>query len=183
MKLYLIRHGKTAANERRLYCGSTDLPLSAAGAAELRQLHYRVPADCVFLTSGMKRTEQTLELLFGAVPHRPDPSFREVDFGAFEMRSYEQLKTDPAYQAWIAGDNESNVPPGGESGSAMRLRVCEALEALVAADRDTVLICHGGTVAIVMDRLFPAQHRSRYEWQPKPGCGYLVEGGSFTPIP
>ena len=28
MKIYLIRHGKTEANERRLYCGSTDIALS-----------------------------------------------------------------------------------------------------------------------------------------------------------
>ena len=34
MRIYLIRHGKTEANERRLYCGSTDLPLSRQGAAE-----------------------------------------------------------------------------------------------------------------------------------------------------
>ena len=26
MTIYLIRHGKTEANEKHLYCGSTDLP-------------------------------------------------------------------------------------------------------------------------------------------------------------
>ena len=28
MTIYLIRHGKTEANEKHLYCGSTDLSLS-----------------------------------------------------------------------------------------------------------------------------------------------------------
>ena len=38
MIIYLIRHGKTAANEQHLYCGSTDLPLSEEGLAELQAL-------------------------------------------------------------------------------------------------------------------------------------------------
>ena len=53
--VYLIRHGMTEANEKHLYCGSTDLPLSAAGAAALRTLHYDVK-NAVFLTSCIKRT-------------------------------------------------------------------------------------------------------------------------------
>ena len=58
--LYLIRHGKTAANEAHLYCGSSDVPLSAKGEAELRKLHYALSKDVRFVTSGMRRTEQTL---------------------------------------------------------------------------------------------------------------------------
>ena len=40
MTVYLIRHGKTEANEKRLYCGSTDLPLSEKGREELNRLDY-----------------------------------------------------------------------------------------------------------------------------------------------
>ena len=38
MTVYLIRHGKTEANEKRLYCGRTDLPLSEQGREEVRGL-------------------------------------------------------------------------------------------------------------------------------------------------
>ena len=155
MKLYLIRHGKTEANERRLYCGSTDLPLSEAGLAELGQLRYEIPAGCRFVTSGMKRTDQTLERLFGPVPHSADPRLREIDFGVFEMHSYEQLRLDPDYLQWISGDNEKNIPPQGESGEQMKSRVLEALEGLLRDDQDTVLIVHGGTAAVILEHLFP----------------------------
>lgn len=67
MTIYLIRHGKTEANEKRLYCGSTDLPLSEAGRAELQQRHYDIK-NVRFLTSGMKRTEQTLRALLEMYP-------------------------------------------------------------------------------------------------------------------
>jgi hypothetical protein len=38
MTVYLIRHGKTEANEKWLYCGSTDLPLSQKGREELTEI-------------------------------------------------------------------------------------------------------------------------------------------------
>ena len=37
MRLILLRHGLTEANERHLYFGSTDLPLSERGREALRR--------------------------------------------------------------------------------------------------------------------------------------------------
>ena len=158
-------------------------------------------ANCkvVFITSGMKRTEQTLELLFGDVEHAVDPRFREIDFGIFEMRSYYDLKDTPEYQEWISGDNESNVCPGGESGRQMEDRVMEAFDGLreqflksvdgdIAADNisvaactdgfdgatDAVVVTHGGVIAAIMCNLFPEEDKTRFDWQPAPGCGYVI---------
>lgn len=175
--LYLIRHGATEANERHLYCGSTDLPLSPSGAEALAELRYEIH-NAQFLTSGMLRTEQTLRLLFGEVPHKADTRFREIDFGIFEMHSYEELKNDPQYQAWITGDNFRNVPPKGESGEAMTQRVLAALHTL--PDEDTVLITHGGVIAAIMEALFPEEGKNRYQWQPAPGHGYAIADNRWT---
>ena len=179
MKLILLRHGMTEANEKRLYCGSTDLSLSEAGKAALlqrkKETTYPDITGMRILTSGMKRCGETLALLYGDVPHKADAAFREMDFGAFEMRCYEELKDDPAYQAWIAGDNEKNVAPGGESGVIMTARVLAGLDRLLAENRDTLLVTHGGVIAAVMARLFPAENKNRYEWQPAPGGGYIID--------
>lgn len=182
MQLYLIRHGKTSANEKHLYCGSTDLALSESGIAELSKIHYDVPAGCRFLTSGMLRTRQTLRFLFGDVEYEVDRRFREMEFGEFEMHSYEELKENSAYQDWISGDNESNICPGGESGVQMKQRVLEAFSELWKRGEDTVLVAHGGTIAIIMEHLFPEEEKNRYSWQPKPGCGYLVTDGGYEII-
>ena len=179
MTIYLIRHGKTEANERRLYCGSTDLSLSNAGKAELKNLHYEIK-NVRFLTSGMKRTNETLRVLFGNVPFEVNPRFREVDFGIFEMRSYEDLKDTPPYQAWITGDNETNIPPQGESGTQMKQRVLAALSEI---REDTCVITHGGVIAAIMEHMFPDENKNRYEWQPQPGHGYAIEDNSYRRIP
>lgn len=176
--IYLIRHGKTRANEAHLYCGSTDLPLSEAGKAELVKLHYGVTPER-FLTSGMRRTNETLRILFGDVPFTPVPEFREVDFGAFEMHSYEELRENAGYQRWITGDNEKNVPPGGESGARMTARVAAAFSALRQLPGDTVLVTHGGVIAAIMAFCFPEENKTRYQWQPAPGHGYVLEGTTY----
>ena len=179
MTIYLIRHGKTEANERHLYCGRTDLPLSEAGRAELEKLHYDIE-NVRFLTSGMKRTNETLRILFWDVPYEEDPRFREVDFGIFEMHSYEELKDTPDYQAWLTGDNDTNVPHDGESGVQMRERVLQALSEI---QEDTCIITHGGVIAAIMEHLFPEERKNRYQWQPKPGYGYRIEMPRYWGIP
>ena len=174
----LIRHGRTEANEKWLYCGSTDLSLSDAGREELlvlrREADYPPAAGLRFATSGMRRTEETLSLLFGEGEHAALPGFREMDFGVFEMRSYEAMKEDPEYLAWITGDNTVNVCPGGESGAMMEARVLEAWRELERGP-DTLLVTHGGPIAAIMAHLFPDESKNRYEWQPKNGRGFLLE--------
>ena len=108
-----------------------------------------------------------------------DSRFREVNFGAFEMQSYEQLKDMPAYQKWLEGDNERNVPPDGESGEQMRRRVLEAFSEI---REDTVLVAHGGVIAAIMEHLFPEENKNRYQWQPAPGRGYRIENGTYTVV-
>lgn len=176
MTIYLIRHGKTEANEKHLYCGSTDLPLSDAGRTELQKLHYDIK-NVRFLTSGMKRTNETMQILFGNVLYEVEPRFREVDFGIFEMHSYQELKDTPEYQMWLIGENEANVPPKGESGMQMKKRILAGLSEI---REDTCIITHGGVIAAIMEHLFPNENKNRYEWQPKPGKGYTVIDDSYS---
>ena len=179
MTIYLIRHGKTEANEKHLYCGSTDLPLSVAGRQELQNIRYDIK-NVRFLTSGMKRTDETIHILFGDVPYETDLRFREVDFGIFEMQSYDQLKDTLEYQVWLTGDNEVNIPPQGESGVQMKARVMQALSEI---NEDTCIITHGGVIAAIMEHLLPEENKNRYQWQPRPGEGYCITDHTYRRIP
>ena len=95
MRLVLLRHGRTAANEARLYCGATDVALSDAGRAQLllrrERVHYPKIDGLLRVTSGMLRADETLRILFDAEPELRLPGLREMNFGRFEMHSYEQL--------------------------------------------------------------------------------------------
>ena len=177
----LLRHGLTEANLHHRYCGSTDLPLDEAAleAFLASKPVYPNPTGYRILTSGMRRTEQTLREIYGEVPHEAVPAFREIDFGIFENKSYEELKDDPAYQQWLTGDNLQNVCPGGESGVQMAERVLAAWDALTD---DVLLVSHGGVIACIMEHLFPDEGMNRYQWQPKPGRGYCLCDGSYEAL-
>lgn len=191
-RVYLIRHGKTLANERLLYCGFTDLPLSEQGKADLRRLRcmmrYPQISGLHVYTSGLRRTEQTLEELWGPVPHTALPELREMNFGIFEMRCYKELGAVAEYRDWIAGDNEKNRCPGGESGEEMALRVTAAFHRLVRREGDCLMVIHGGPIAAIMASLFPKEARTRYDWQPSGGMGYRIDfdgerPGAWAAIP
>ena len=191
-RVTLLRHGATQANELWLYCGATDVPLSEAGEEKLRELRRtRTYPDLVgarIYTSGLARTEQTLRLLYGDVPHAAVPALREMNFGAFEMRSYEELQGEPAFQAWLAGDHERNRCPGGESGTDMTRRALEAFSKLLETEGDILIVAHGGPVAAIMGHLFPDEKKGRCDWQPNGGEGYTVafDGGrpaAYTAVP
>lgn len=183
MKLLIIRHGDTPATEQRLYCGATDISLSENGRDRLikAKAFISAPPNARYITSGMKRCDETMLLLFPGVRFERDMRLCEMDFGAFEMRGYDELKSTPEYQAWISGDNESNRTPGGESGKDMQKRALEAFSDVLAAGRDAVIVTHGGVIAALMASMFPEEGRNRYEWQCAPGGGYAIEidGGAM----
>jgi alpha-ribazole phosphatase len=182
MKLTMIRHGKTEGNIKGLYYGKTDLPLLQEGIDALNEnkQNHIYPQANKYYTSGMLRTEQTFRVLYGEMPHEILHDLREIDCGDFEMRSYEQLKDDPAFQEWITGDNEANICPNGESGNAVTERSLTALEPIIAAGEDAVIITHGGVIGGVLCRLFG--RGTRYDYHVEPGFGFTVEFVDGKPV-
>ena len=177
-QLLLLRHGRTVANEKRVYCGWTDSPLSEGGIDALHQLRRdrRYPSleGFAVYTSDLCRTEQTLQELYGPVPHTREPAFRETNFGDFENRTYQEMLTDQRYLDWMEGDNLRNVCPNGESSHQMGLRVNAALKQLLEQHDKVCLVAHGGVIAAIMIELFPEEGKHHHQWQPDNGQGYLI---------
>jgi len=174
MKITLIRHGQTRANIKRLYCGVTDLPLIQIGIDELRAKNYVASLSAVFVTSGLKRAAQSLEILYGKEPDVVLDNFNEMNFGDFEMMHYDQMRTDPEYIRFITGD-ASVACPNGESRAVFTERVRRGYNELLAIGAENVVVVtHGGVIATIMDWLFPNK-KNFYEWQPACGEGYVLE--------
>ena len=118
-QIALIRHGITIGNVRRLYYGATNVPLAQKGIDELKRLReegiYPDGEGAQFFTTGMGRTQQTLELIYGDRPHEIIKDLREINFGDFEMKTYEELMEYEEYRDWITATNDTKAPPNGES--------------------------------------------------------------------
>ncbi|MDQ7861466.1 phosphoglycerate mutase family protein [Peribacillus frigoritolerans] len=62
----LLRHGLTVANERKVYLGWTDSPLSTEGEKEILDLRGSYPQYEKIFSSDLSRCVETARLLF---PH------------------------------------------------------------------------------------------------------------------
>ena len=114
MELLLLRHSVTPGNLKRQYIGSTDQPLAPEGEALARKRRGEMPEIGGLWVSPMLRCRQTAALLFPGVEQRQVPQLRECAFGRFEEKTWEELKDDPLYRAWMGGDLTITFP-GGES--------------------------------------------------------------------
>lgn len=177
MNVYLIRHGETLSNSEHRYVGITDVSLSESGKDKIKQKvnekYYPEYSNQIIYTSSLKRTIETLELIYGNVEHIEDERFNESNFGDFENKTYEELKNNPDYQIWISGDNVSNICPNGESYVMMKTRVInafnEAIEIGKESGRDIIFLIHGGPIVALLEYLNPDEKKTYYEW--RIGCG------------
>ena len=173
--LFLLRHSLTEANERRLYGGSTDSPLTEKGVAIAQSRRGAIDPCDLYATSGMLRANQTLLHMTGRAPDITLPELREMDFGAFEMRAYEELKRLPEYLHWIGDESGRVCCPGGECRQGFRARTLRGVERLLSLPFCTAcLVCHGGVIVNLMEHWFPGEGRNFYQWQPRACGGYRV---------
>ena len=185
MKLYLIRHGRTEANIRHLYCGSQDLPLLEGETERLKRLAAGLPRAERFYISGMRRTLQTLKALYGDVAYEVIPELKETCFGIFEMTSYEENKEKPEYIEYISGDFLGNVPPCGESFLQMKARSLAGIAKVLQEETDCAVVTHGGNITALMGSWFPEKCQGNWsinDFIPEPGSGYAVEFDKGVPV-
>ena len=148
MRLILLRHGRTGFSGR--YVGSTDVPLSKEGMAQIEGLRPELAAMRIdaLLTSPMLRCTQTAGLLGLGLPLQLDPDLREIDFGRWEGKTFEEIEAqDPQrVQEWAQGKDEFCFPDG-EAIAAFNSRMESVKHRLLAADGKTMLlVAHGGVI-------------------------------------
>jgi len=76
-----------------------------------------------------------------------DDRLREIDFGSFEGRSYEEIeRTEPElFRAWMETPTEVRFP-GGESYADVRERAVAAYDEIRARHECAVVVSHGGVI-------------------------------------
>lgn len=148
----LIRHELTQANIERRYIGWTD-----------QSIIQKVSADIAFTPSAiygsdLKRCEETAACYFRGVPFVANAQLRETNFGDFEMKTYDELKNDLLYRAWI-DDPLSVAPPNGESLKAFNARILMSFQEVIKGKEEATFIVHGGVIkAILANYLNKAFH-------------------------
>ncbi|WP_019241979.1 MULTISPECIES: histidine phosphatase family protein [Bacillus] len=156
--LILIRHGMTAFNRQKKYMGYTDEPILADSLLDykkLRAIFIQKKMDKIF-SSDLLRCQQTAHFLFGEQEICCDPRLREIHFGDWEGKTYEQLKNSPDYCYWLSNWQTASIP-NGECGIDFKNRIIQfMLEKVLLNEhfgKSIAIVSHGGVIRHIVSSL------------------------------
>lgn len=148
-RILFLRHGPTDWNTEGRVQGQTDIPLSAAGRAAVRD--WTLPSfatDWDWHASPLQRATETATLL-GATPDAltTDPRLAEVNWGDWEGHILKELRAElgASMQANEARGLDM-APPNGESPRQLAARLAAWLADVAALERNIRVVCHAGVL-------------------------------------
>lgn len=171
MALILLRHLRPEGGEGLCY-GRADLAPAPCGAVGAAARVGRLPPFARVITSPLRRCRRLAALLAGraGVPLHVDPRWAEIDFGAWEGRSWEALPR-AEIDAW-ARDLLHARAHGGESVAMLLARVRRAL-ARTPRRGSTLVVTHAGPIRAAL----VASGAGPVAWQRRVGFGEWVALG------
>lgn len=162
-RLFLVRHGSTAANEKLpfvLQGCEIDGPLTATGqrqAAALARGLREFEIQAIY-SSPLLRARQTAGAIAGGrnVEVIPVPDLRECSVGKWEGMAWETIKAEqPEEHANFFADPVNTPHPGGESYGDVYRRCVPAITSLLErhTGQNVVVVAHN-----MLNRVYLAEH-------------------------
>jgi probable phosphoglycerate mutase len=140
LRVFYIRHGETEWSLSGQHTGRTDIPLTAHGEDEARQLepYLRGMQFAAVLTSPRQRARQTCALAGLPGDAKIEPDLSEWDYGDYEgQRSAEIHQSRPGWNIFRDGC------PNGETPAQISDRADRLIARLRSLNGDIALFSHG----------------------------------------
>jgi alpha-ribazole phosphatase len=155
-KLVMIRHGVLDTEYHGRFMGKTDVGLSVVGRKQTAALAGTVGnlKEAHFMVSPLRRTQETARLALAAAEHSfdVDPALREIDFGSWEGKTFDEISRADAsgVEQWSNFDHDF-VFPGGEAIASFIERVRDVARRIADDPAETVVvITHGGIIRFLI---------------------------------
>lgn len=159
-RLWLVRHGQTDWNAQRRIQGHTPTELNATGRqqAELLSQWFAERHFSAIWSSDLPRALQTAQIIAArqSCPMTVTPQLRERNLGAFEGKTWDEVRT---LRADLSGSSTNNGDladwtgvPGVESDQQLWDRTRAVLDAMSEAEngKDMMAVTHGGVLKHVL---------------------------------
>ncbi|MEH7178365.1 histidine phosphatase family protein [Neobacillus vireti] len=170
MVITLFRHGLTEENKRKAYLGWKDSPLCPESMRIAISNRYEL-----YFSSDLQRCITTAKLLFPEDEVTILPELREMNFGIWDGKTYDDLIDEEVYQKWLS-DPFFTSPPGGETFQHFTKRVDIGWELisqqmLGGNHKSCSVVTHGGVIRYLLSKFAPIQ-RDFWSWQTPHNQGY-----------
>jgi len=175
-RLFLVRHGATAATEEDRFSGSTGAVLSEQGQWQASRLGQRLAGQNIaaIYSSPLSRALETARIIAGHCGLEPveRDGLREIGHGHWEGMKRDDVERQfgTEYAAWEA-DPFTFAPAGGESGVAVLARALPVVREVVTAHSggQVLVVSHKATLRLVLSSLLafdPRGYRDRLDQSP-----------------
>jgi len=177
MKHYLMRHPAVSATGRCI--GQSDIPLSEEGTTSLNDLVQatRNASPDLIISSDLRRCRDLAEAaaLQLECPIRLDTRWREIHFGTWENRSWDEIRQadEARFEKWSL-DFQHASPPGGESFQDLLKRVAAAVEDL-PRDQTALVITHAGCFRALACLLKITSPERMFDWEVPYGALFALD--------
>jgi alpha-ribazole phosphatase len=188
-RLLLIRHAQPNEEARGRCYGRLDIGLSARGqrrAQLLARTLDRIPLAAVYSGPSTRALDTAGPL---AAAHRLTPvveeALREIDFGEFEGRSYDEIQADhpDLYRLWMETPTRVEFP-GGESYTQLRARAIAARDGIrTRHDGElTAIVSHGGVLRAMLADCLRMPDEAIFRLDQSYGALSVIDWHDNTPL-
>lgn len=169
-EIYLLRHGETGLNRKRVYFGHLDTSMTDLGRESIRHVSESFYGSLdVVICSDLDRCQESASIFTKEknIKRVLDDRLRELDFGVFEGRSYQDLVAEfpDESKAFFSGDHEFMIP-AGESIGMLFERTTELFEEVVETykGKSILLSTHGGPIRAILSRYLAGDEKAYWKF-------------------
>ncbi|MBO5747103.1 MAG: histidine phosphatase family protein [Clostridia bacterium] len=159
MRLFMVRHGESENNLKKLFTGWVDSPLTEKGykeAESIRPFMSQFKFDKVY-SSDLIRTVETAKTALPDCTPVTTPLLREYDVGSLSNKSSIDCPNQ-SEQIAVAFKNRDYTPFGGENIEIVQERLNKFLKTLEEQDlKNVAVFAHGGIVLTMLLKIL-GQH-------------------------
>lgn len=186
--IYIIRHGQTELNSRKVLQGRSDYPLSDIGIEQVREAakHLAEIRFDVVYSSPLVRAVQTAQIVAPNVPVRIDERLIEMDYGPFEGMPLNNPA--PEVAAFFADFAHNPAPDGMEQLASVVARAADFMEERCRTGGNVLVSTHAIAMKGILEYLTPSSNGGYWSRMIKNCEIYTTEfeDGAFTvpePLP
>jgi alpha-ribazole phosphatase len=182
-RLYLIRHGQVQGYDGFPVYGHTDVDLTDVGIMQIERVSERLRHAEIhgIYSSDLKRSLIGARIIarYHDVPLYSKPEFREVNFGAWEGLSLQEIRERyPEELSRRETDVLNFAPPAnGESIACLAERVLPCLKSILGCseEKNILLLGHGVVNRVILCNAMGLDFSRMFNLQQDYGCLNIIE--------
>ncbi|HAB93387.1 MAG TPA: histidine phosphatase family protein [Lachnospiraceae bacterium] len=153
--IYIVRHGQTEMNNRKVLQGRSDYPLNGAGIAQAQKAADELKhiSFTKVYTSPLKRAVQTAEIIAPKAHAVIDDRLIEMDYGPYEGTDLNRLPSE--ILTFFSDFVHNPAPDGMEQLSSVVERAGNFLEEIRNLEGDILISTHAIAMKGILEYLTP----------------------------